>query len=82
MNSNGKSKSVEFFQYAFGDYSMIHAFLVAYNFSDTVIDCKKIAANRKYTIGRRPARTLEWSNLKLVKYSFNGVNKLDFKLYD
>lgn len=58
-------------EYCFGDYSMINAFLVAYAFDQSVIDHNKSVSLRKYTIGRRPAKSLEWSNLKLVRYRFN-----------
>jgi len=66
-------------EYCFGDYSMINAFLVAYKFDNKVKKYKETTVSRKYTIGRRPAKTLEWNNLKLIKYSFNSINKIDFQ---
>lgn len=68
-------------EYCFGDYSAIHAFLVAYNFSEEIIRYKNENARRRYIVGRRPARSLEWINLKLVKYSYNSyTGKVDFGL--
>ena len=58
-------------EYCFGDYSMINAFLVAYEFGHGVLEHKSNAAIRKYTIGMRPARSQEWNKLKLVRYRFN-----------
>ncbi|MHC4692243.1 MAG: hypothetical protein ACYS67_05850 [Planctomycetota bacterium] len=58
-------------EYCFGDYSMIHAFLVASDFSREVVNHKNDVCSRKYTVGRRPARSLEWTNLQLVKYEFD-----------
>lgn len=58
-------------EYCFGDYLMINAFLVGYAFDQSVIDHNKVVSVRKYTIGRRPAESLEWSNLKLVRYRFH-----------
>ncbi len=60
-------------EYCHNDYSMIEAFLVAYNFADDVIDYRRQRAKRQYTIGRRPAQSLTWSNLKLIKYRYNQL---------
>ncbi|HMR43341.1 MAG TPA: hypothetical protein PKC40_05885 [Saprospiraceae bacterium] len=59
-------------EYAYGDYGMIHAFLVALDFDDHVLDEKTTIGSRKYTFGMRPARSTEWKNLKLIKYAFRG----------
>lgn len=63
-------------EYCFGDYSMIQAFLIAYDFSSDVITHAKQVGERKYIIGRRPARSGVWSSLKLVKYRFNPTTNL------
>jgi len=62
-------------EYCYGNYLMINAYLIAYEFSNKVIDYKKKYANRKFTIGRRPAKSFEWDNLKLIKYSYDYNNK-------
>lgn len=62
-------------EYCFGDYSMIEAFLVSYDFSQDVIEYKREVAVRRYTIGRRPAKSLEWTQLRLVKYAFDASHK-------
>ncbi len=68
-------------EYCFGDYSMIRAFLVAYEFDPEVMQHKEAIAARRYTVGVRPARSLEWNDLKLVKYSFNTTyRRIDFNL--
>ncbi len=68
-------------EYCFGDYSMINAFLVAYDFDEDLTRHKQQVAVRKYTIGMKPAKSLEWRNLKLVKYSFDGSKeKLNFTI--
>jgi len=67
-------------EYSFGDYSMIEAFLIAYNFPDDVIAYAHQVGERKYIIGRRPACSGTWSNLKLIKYAFNpGTGILEFQ---
>jgi hypothetical protein len=58
-------------EYCSGDYSMIKAFMVAYDFSKDVIKRADKVGRRTYTIGHRPARSGEWSDLKLVKYTFD-----------
>ena len=62
-------------EYCYGNYSMISAYLIAYEFSDDVINYKEQYGNRKYTIGRRPAKSFEWNNLKLIKYLYDYNNK-------
>lgn len=55
------------------DYSMIEAFVVANDFSQEVIDERNTAARRFYTKGRTPAVTYEWTNLRLIQYTYNEV---------
>ncbi|MBW9158674.1 hypothetical protein [Clostridium tagluense] len=68
------------YEYANGDYSMIEAFLVAYNFSDEIIRYKNQVCIRNYTIGRRPTILGTWTNLRLIKYRFDETtNNLVFE---
>jgi hypothetical protein len=68
-------------EYCFGDYSMINAFLVAQNYDQTVLNHKVEVGLRKYTVGVRPAHSLEWNTLKLVRYSYNPeASRLNFSL--
>jgi len=62
-------------EYCFGDYSMIHAFLVAHRFPDRVKKYALDYARRYYTIGRRPARSEKWDNLRLVQYRYDNTAK-------
>jgi hypothetical protein len=55
-------------EYAHGDYSMIRAFLVAYDFDADAIEYADSKVSRHFTVERRPARTEEWSHLTLVRY--------------
>ncbi|TKI82218.1 DUF91 domain-containing protein [Bacillus mycoides] len=59
-------------EYAYGDYSMINAFLVASEFPSNVIKYKNQVCRRNYTIGRRPIVPAEWTDIKLIKYSYDG----------
>jgi len=61
-------------EYSHGDYSMINSFLVAYDFDEEVIEYAKENGLRNYTLGRRPAKSEKWTNIKLVKYSYNKEN--------
>ncbi len=58
-------------EYCFGDYDMIHAFLVASDFPRNVIAHRQNVALRKYTVGMRPAQSREWRNVKLIRYRFD-----------
>lgn len=67
-------------EYAYRDYSMIEAFLVAYNFTEDVIRYKKEICIRNFIKGRRPAISETWKNVRLIKYSFDNKNhNLTFK---
>lgn len=66
-------------EYCFGDYAMINAFLIAHELGEEVLRHKQAVGSRKYTIGVRPARSMDWNNMKLVKYSFDPTtNQLGF----
>jgi hypothetical protein len=70
-------------EYCFGDYSMINAFLIAQSFDQTVINHKQEVGLRKYTVGVRPAHSLEWNTLKLVRYIYNAEScRLNFSLIE
>lgn len=58
-------------EYSYGDYNMIEAFIVAYDFPEDVIALKNEIGKRNYIRGRRPAVALEWKNLRLIKYRFD-----------
>lgn len=62
-------------EYAYGDYGMIEAYIVAKDFSREVIELKNSIGKRVYTKGRRPPITLEWINLRLIKYCYNKQEK-------
>ncbi|QGG50676.1 hypothetical protein [Lysinibacillus pakistanensis] len=57
------------------DYGMIEAFVVAKHFPKEVINLKNKIGRRVYTKGRRPAMTLEWSNLRFIKYRYCQSSK-------
>ena len=68
-------------EYCHGDYAMIHAFLVAFDFNQEAVQHAQTVRMRKYTVGVRPTQSLEWQNLQLVKYSYNPAsNRLEFEV--
>ena len=65
--------------YCHGDYEMIHAFLIAHEFDSGTVKHAEDVGVRKYAVGMRPTQSLEWRNLKLVRYSFNATTlRIDF----
>lgn len=62
-------------EYAYGDYSMIEAFVVAADFSKEVIDYKNSVGIRNFTKGRRPTISDTWKNIKLIKYVYDEETK-------
>jgi hypothetical protein len=68
-------------EYAHGDYSMIHSFLVARSFPTVVVQRRDDVGRRIFTVRRRPAVTQEWKELKLLEYQYNlATRKLQFKV--
>ncbi len=68
-------------EYAFGDYSMIKAFLVGYAFTDDAISKFADIVERKFIYGVRPSVSATWNDVKLVTYSFNALtNFIDFAI--
>ncbi|HCW53178.1 MAG TPA: hypothetical protein DG753_05465 [Clostridium sp.] len=64
-------------EYAYGDYGMVEAFVVAYDFSKDVIDYRNQICKRNYTKGRRPTIAAEWKNVKLIQYRYKD-GRLNF----
>lgn len=68
-------------EYAFGDYNMIKAYLVGYNFTDNALATFREQIERKFIYGVRPSVAAVWNNVKLVTYRFNQENNLlDFQI--
>lgn len=66
-------------EYTYGDYNMIEAFIVSYDFSDDVIEYAKNICKRNYIKIRKPYENGLWSNIRLIKYNYNELNNsLDF----
>lgn len=66
-------------EYCYGDYAMIRAFLVAHEFDANAVEHKRTVGTRKYTVGVRPARSLEWNAVELVRYAFDSTsNRIHF----
>ncbi|MBD3276607.1 MAG: DUF91 domain-containing protein [Candidatus Marinimicrobia bacterium] len=63
-------------EYVYGDYSMVEAYLVASGFNAEVKQYLNRVGIRKFTIGQRPARSEEWSNINIVQYSYNSNSRL------
>lgn len=57
-------------EYAYGDYSMIDAYIVASNFPSEVIEKRNQECIRNFTKGYRPTTSCTWNNVKLIKYYY------------
>lgn len=58
-------------EYSHGNYSMIEAFIVAYDFDDELLRLKNEICVRNYAMGMRPTILGTWTNLRLIKYSYD-----------
>jgi len=62
-------------EYAFDDYSMIEAFIVAYDFPEAVIARKNEVCVRNFIKIRRPATTETWRGVRLISYKYREENQ-------
>lgn len=66
-------------EYAYNDYSMIEAFIVASNIPENVTSYRNRICVRNYTKGRRPTVSETWQNVRSIRYVYNQeTNTLDF----
>ncbi|MGN0721185.1 MAG: hypothetical protein ACI4LZ_04415 [Anaerovoracaceae bacterium] len=64
-------------EYAHGNYSMIEAYVVASQFSESVIALRNKICQRTFLSSLRPAVTDTWANVKLIQYEYRD-NQLIF----
>ncbi|WP_321301035.1 hypothetical protein [uncultured Sphaerochaeta sp.] len=70
-------------EYCHGDYSMIEAFCVAYEFSDEAKSKKDEIGKRIFSKGVRPSKTEIWDSLTLVEYEYKeSLNKIIYEKID
>lgn len=62
-------------EYAYKDYSMVEAFVVASDFPTEVVSLKEEVGTRIFAQGSRPVKTEKWAKLRLIKYRFNPTSK-------
>lgn len=58
-------------EYTYGDYGAIKAYIIAYDFSDTVVEYVKRNVQRYYSIGYRPVRNRTWNDITLIRYRYD-----------
>lgn len=58
-------------EYAYGDYSAIEGYVLAYGYTEEAIKEKKNICVRRYTQGSHPIENKEWADIKLIKYSYD-----------
>jgi len=63
-------------EYSFGDYNMIEAYIIAYDFPKDVIKMKNEHAIRNFVKGGRDAKSQTWDNLRLITYRFDSEQKV------
>lgn len=66
-------------EYAYGDYSMIKAFMLGFSYTQDALNTYIENVERKFIKGVRPSVSTEWKNVKLIQYRYNqNDNLLDF----
>lgn len=56
-------------EYAYGDYEMIEACIIAAGYEEGMDRYYREVVQRHYTQGSHPVRNKQWNNLKLLKYT-------------
>lgn len=56
-------------EYAYGDYEMIEACIIAADYEDDLSEYYREVVRRYYTLGSHPVRNKQWNRLKLLRYS-------------
>jgi hypothetical protein len=64
-------------EYAYGDYSIVEGYVLAFGFTTDAIEQKNNICERNYTRGSHPIENKVWNHVKLIKYYFDG-DKIDF----
>jgi hypothetical protein len=59
-------------EYAYGDYSMVEGYVLAYGYTDEAVAQKNDICERNFTRGSHPIENETWNNVRLIKYSYNG----------
>ena len=55
-------------EYAYGDYEMIEACIIAADYEDDLNEYYREVVRRYYTLGSHPVRNKQWNRLKLLRY--------------
>jgi len=70
-------------EYAFGDYSMIKAYMLAFSYSDNLQTQLSNLTTRKFIKSARPPESSEWDNIQLIQYKYNDERgRLDFEVVE
>lgn len=66
-------------EYAHGDYSMIEAYIVAFDFPEEVIAKRDRECVRNFVKGYRPSESCTWTNVHLIRYEYydDGVDFIE-----
>ncbi len=68
-------------EYAMGDYSLIQAFMVGFEYTDECLASLSDSVERNFIHGFRPSTPMKWNRVTLVRYQYNSANqKLDFQV--
>jgi len=59
-------------EYAYGDYSLIEAYIVAHDVSSIDVNKKNEICERTYNVGSHPVISKKWNDLHLVEYKINA----------
>lgn len=65
-------------EYAYGDYSLVQACIIAFDYKENVYPYYKEVVKRFYTLGSHPVRNKRWDSLRLIKYQYKD-NKVHYQ---
>ena len=59
-------------EYAYGDYGLIDACIIAAEYPDSIASYYRRVVQRYYTLGSHPVRNNQWNRLTLLKYTYTN----------
>ncbi|MEG0454495.1 MAG: hypothetical protein RR559_03955, partial [Bacteroides sp.] len=59
-------------EYAYGDYEMVEACVIAAEYPNNIEDYYHSVVQRYYTLGSHPVRNKKWNSLKLLQYTHSN----------
>lgn len=69
-------------EYCYGDYSMVEAYITAFDFEENLVEYKNQIGVRNFMKDKRPAIAATWNSINLVKYKYDYETGMHFNVVE